>query len=336
MAESQLHVEALSLPPTGNCVERAVPGAFHCCTEGVTSSETLAWIQEHRSKLEQHLDSSGVILFRGFGLQTTDDFDAFVTAFGEENFAYEESLSNAVRVVQTERVFSANEAPSDVTIFLHHEMAQTPISPCKLFFFCEIAATEGGATPVCRSDLLLERLAEEVPQFVDDCESKGLKYTNVMPGQDDPSSGMGRSWRSTLRASDQTEAEAKLGHLGYTWEWLKDDCLRATTPLLPAVREIGPGRRSFFNQLIAASKGWKDSRNDPSKAITYGDGQPLDQQAVFLATELAKEFTFDVAWHPGDVALVDNRISMHARQPFQGTRKIWASLTGAERNSIAD
>ncbi|MCA9076285.1 MAG: TauD/TfdA family dioxygenase [Planctomycetaceae bacterium] len=336
MSVSPLQVESLPLQADGTCDERAVPAAYQCRSASPATEDAHTWIRERRDVLQQQLEATGVILFRGFGLQTPEDFDRFVSAFGEKNFPYEESLSNAVRVVRTERVFSANEAPPEVTIFLHHEMAQTPISPRKLFFFCEIAASEGGATPVCRSDLLLERLAEEVPQFVADCESKGLKYTNVMPGQDDASSGMGRSWRSTLRASDHAEAEDKLSRLSYSWEWLDDDCLRATTPVLPAVREISPGRRSFFNQLIAASKGWKDSRNDPSKAIIHGDGQPLDQQAVFRATELAQKFTYNVAWQPGDVAMVDNCISMHARQPFRGTRKVWASLAGAERNAIAD
>ena len=36
---------------------------------------------------------------------------------------------------------------------LHHEMAQTPLYPSRLFFFCEQPAAEGGATPICRSDV---------------------------------------------------------------------------------------------------------------------------------------------------------------------------------------
>ena len=59
--------------------------------------------------------------------------------------------------------------------------------------------------------------------------------------------------------------------LGYSWQWQDNGDLRATTPVLPAVRDLGDGRSSFFNQLIAAFKGWKDTRNDPSKAITFGD-----------------------------------------------------------------
>ena len=63
--------------------------------------------------------------------------------------------------------------------------------------------------------------------------------------------------------------------LGYTWDWQANNDLRATTPILPAVRNLGDGRSSFFNQLIAAFKGWKDTRNDPSKAITFGDGTSM-------------------------------------------------------------
>ena len=91
---------------------------------------------------------------------------------------------------------------------------------------------------------------------------------------------MGRSWQSTLRATTRDEAEARLRELGYSWEWLPDGWLRATTPVLPAVRKLADGRTTFFNQLIAAVQGWKDTRNDPSKAITFGDGTPLDRDAA--------------------------------------------------------
>jgi hypothetical protein len=274
-------------------------------------------------------------LFRGFPLATAEDFDAFVAAFDLPNFPYKKSLSNAVRKNWTERVFSANEAPSNVTIFLHHEMAQTPIFPERIFFFCVKPAEEGGQTPICRSDLLLERLAEACPQFVRDCEQKGLQYTNVMPSQDDAQSGMGRSWQSTLEATTPEQAEQRLHSLGYSWQWLPDGCLQATTPVLPAVREVAPGRQTFFNQLIAAFQGWRDTRNDPSKAIRFGDGTPLDRAAVSTAAELAEAYTFDVPWQAGDVAFLDNCIAMHGRRTFTGTRQVLASLASPTTHSFA-
>ncbi len=290
----------------------------------------LDWVTQERQQLLEQASRHGAILFRDFPIQTAEDFDSFVAAFGLQNFAYKDSLSNAVRVNRTERVFTANEAPPNVTIFLHHEMAQTPIYPSRLFFFCEQPAEVGGATPLCRSDVLIERMMEACPQFVADCRQRGLKYSNVMPLDADRQSGMGRSWKDTFRAADRAEAEQRLRELGYHWEWLDDGCLRATTPVLDAVRELPDGRRTFFNQLIAAFQGWKDDRNDPHKSITFGDGTPLDPAMVDLATELAEAITFDVPWQAGDVALVDNYVTMHGRRTFEGTRKVLASLVAVD------
>jgi alpha-ketoglutarate-dependent taurine dioxygenase len=322
-----VHVATIAVRGQQEYGQRTFPLAI-ACQAPATLDGAIAWIAEHRRPLCDQAALHGAILFRGFPLAGPEDFDRFVAAFDLPNFPYEESLSNAVRVVKTPRVFTANEAPPTVTIFLHHEMAQTPVYPSKLFFFCEQPAESGGATPLCRSDVLWDRLRAECPDFARNCESKGLKYSNVMPSQNDPNSGMGRSWQSTLRASTTKEAEKRLQSLGYSWTWLDDGCLRATTPVLPAVRRLADGRTSFFNQLIAAFQGWKDERNDPSTAITFGDGTPLDRDAVNVATRLGEELSFDVPWQRGDVALVDNYVTMHGRRAFTGTRKVLASLVG--------
>lgn len=301
------------------------PAVLACRTPDADAEAARAWAAEHRGELDAASARHGAVLFRGLPLRGAEDFDAFVRGFDYPNFPYDQSLSNAVRVNLTPRVFTANEAPPSATIELHHEMAQTPRYPHKLFFFCETPAERGGATSLCRSDWLLERLREETPDFVRDCEAKGLRYTHVLPPDDDPASGLGRSWRSTFRAAGREEAEARMRRLGYAWEWLPDGCLRATTPALPAVREIAPGRRSFFNQLIAAFA-WRDERNDPARTLTHGDGSPVDAEAAAHAARRADELSVDVAWRPGDVVLVDNLVVMHGRRSFEGRRRVLASL----------
>jgi len=293
------------------------------------------WARRQRSELLELAGLHGAILFRDFPLVSAEDFDRFIAAFDLENFPYRKSLSNAVRVNRTERVFSANEAPPDIAILFHHEMAQTPVFPSKLFFFCETAADEGGTTPICRSDVLVERLAADRPDFVRNCERLGLKYTNVMPAVNDLQSGMGRSWKSTLGVETREAAEARLKELGYTWQWLPDESLRATTPVLPGIREVAPGRKVFFNQLIAAFCGWKDRRNDPSEAIRHGDGSKLDADAVMRAVAIADELAFDVPWQAGDAVLIDNTLAMHGRRPYRGTRKVLASLVDMQTHAFA-
>ena len=79
----------------------------------------------------------------------------------------------------------------------------------------------------------------------------------------------------------------------------------------------------FFNQLIAAFNGWLDTRNDPAKAITFGDGSPLNSRTS-LPPAPGRRLTFDLL-QAGDLALVDNYTTMHGRRTFTGTRKILAS-----------
>lgn len=306
------------------------PTAWICHEKGADLNSAVDWVRQRAAQLTQEAGESGAVLFRGLPIHSPEDFDQFVQAFRFENFEYRKSLSNAVRTNFTERVFSANEAPSEVTIFLHHEMAQTPVFPSKLFFFCQKAAESGGATPLCRSDWLFEEIQRHLPEFASDCETRGLKYTTVMPGEDDAESGMGRSWQSTFRADGKASAEQQMADLNYSWEWLSDGCLKATTPVLPAVHQLTDGRKVFFNQLIAAFKGWKDSRNDPAKAITFGDGTALDRDTVLKVADLAETLTFDMNWQSGDVALIDNYVAMHGRRTFTGTRKVLASLANAE------
>ncbi|MCG8413857.1 MAG: TauD/TfdA family dioxygenase [Pseudomonadales bacterium] len=284
------------------------------------------WIAENRDRLLREVESVGAVLLRQFALSTDQDFDAAIRQFELPAFTYEESLSNAVRMNRTDRVFTANEAPPEIEIFLHHEMAQTPLYPSKLFFFCEKAATNGGATPLCRSDLLWSEMEREMPRFADDCREKGVKYTNVMPPAADANSGQGRSWKSTLSCETPEAAESRLAELNYDWSWQDDGSLRVTTPVLPAVRELPSGTEVFFNQLIAAFMGWKDSRNLGEKSVRFGDGSEIADTDMEQVVTLSKQFTYDLQWQDGDMAVVDNFLVMHGRRPFAGERRVLASL----------
>lgn len=299
---------------------------FPAMIEGEGSlSDFLAANKRH---VDDQLAREGTVLMRGFDIASPEDFHAAVESYGEDGFTYERSLSNAVRVNLTPRVFTANEAPPDVEIFLHHEMAQTPIYPGKLFFCCLVAPDERGATPVCRSDILLDRLKSDVPDMIAKFREHGVKYSNTMPAHDDTTSGQGRSWRSTLSTETKEAAEARLRDLGYIWVWNDDGSLRVTTPALPAIRDLGDGSESFFNQLIAAFRGWKDARNDPAKSVTYGNDDPIDAAQLQIAIDRADEITVDLNWQAGDVALLDNYRVMHGRRPYKGSRRVVASLIG--------
>ena len=182
------------------------------------------------------------------------------------------------------------------------------------------------ATPLCRSGWLLARIRERVPEFVARCERLGVRYINIMAPGEDMESGQGRGWRSTLGANTIAEAEHRLRALGYGWSWLEGGSLRACTPVLPAVRTLASGKRVFFNQLIAAWRGWSDRRNESEKSICFGDHSEIPSADMEAVVEAAREVTVDLHWQAGDMVLVDNMQVMHGRLPYRGRRQILASL----------
>lgn len=295
--------------------------------DGLAAAADMAtWVMAEKDAILARLAASGAVLFRGFPARRAEDFDVFVRAFGWSAFTYGESLSNAVRVNLTERVFTANEAPPEVAIDLHHELAQTPRYPERLFFFCETAPAKGGETPLCRSDTLYDRLAERLPDFVRMCEAEGVSYSLIMPAADDPSAGQGRSWQSTLGVSDRAGAEARLSALGYRWHWLADGALRTSSPTLPVIRTLADGRRAFFNQLVAAYKGWPDISASGVPTLAFGNGKPLPADAMDHVVEEADRLALPLPWQTGDMLLVDNDRVMHGRRPFVGKRRVLASF----------
>lgn len=287
----------------------------------ITIAQAQAWVAENLAKLNKELAYTGALLFRGFPVTNAQTYDDFFSAFNYPNFTYKDSLSNAVRINHTEYVFTANEAPKDVEIYLHNEMAQTPIYPAKISLFCEQAADVGGATAICRSDFIYQGLLKAEPELTEKLERVGVKYTTRMPSEDRPESGQGRSWRSTLSVETVEQAEAKLSSLGYSWQWQKDGSLVTQTGALPAIKKLEDGRKSFFNQIIAAYMGWSGVKENPSSALCFGDDSEFSNHFLDTMVAIAEELTFDIDWQDGDVAIVDNNLAQHGRRPYDGERK---------------
>ena len=290
---------------------------------------TQDWLKENKIFIELKLEEHGAIIFKDLPVKTAEDFDQFVSSFNYDTFIYEESLSNAVRINKTDKVFTANEAPREVEIFLHHEMAQTPTYPKNIFFFCKSASETGGETPLCRSDQLYEELLKADKALVESFEKFGVIYNSIMSSGDELISGQGRSWQKTLGVSSKNDAEAKLSKLGYSWNWIEDDNLSVTTKTLQATKELGNGQKSFFNQVIAASLGWKKNSENQIAPVRFGNGEEIKESYIELISELAQSLTLLRSWQDHDILLIDNYRVMHGRKPFAGNknREVLVSLT---------
>ena len=283
-----------------------------------TLDQARDWIGENLAPLKKELSCTGALLFRGFPVTDAASYDSFFSAFEYKNFTYEESLSNAVRINYTDQVFSANEAPKHVEIYLHNEMAQTPIFPSIISLFCEKSADIGGATILCRSDIVYQKIAAAEPELTAKLAEVGIQYTTRISNGDNADSVQGRGWQGTLSVETKGQAEEKLDSLGYSWEWQSDDSLLAQTKVLPAIKSLENDRKVFFNQIIAAYQGWQGVKENPSRGLCFGDGSDIPKHFLDSICAIAAETAYDLMWQDGDVAVVDNHIAMHGRRPYGG------------------
>jgi hypothetical protein len=70
-------------------------------------------------------------------------------------------------------------------------MAHVPKFPSYLFFNCDVEPKEGGETPILLSNIVFEEVKKERPQLIEKLNQKKLKYTRIIPEDDDPSSPIG-------------------------------------------------------------------------------------------------------------------------------------------------
>ena len=294
-----------------------------------TPASTKNWVNENKGFIESQLEEYGAVLFSGLPIENAEDFDLFVSSFNYNTFTYEGSLSNAVRINRTNKVFTANEAPKEIEIFLHHEMAQTPIYPKNIFFFCKSASLNGGQTPLCRSDDLYAAILKEDAGLLTKFQENGVIYNSVMSNGDELVSGQGRSWQKTLGVISKDEAEIRLNDLGYSWNWIEGDNLSVTTKTFEAIKELKDGSKSFFNQVLAASLGWKKNSEDDLLPVKFGNGDEIPEASIQMISELAKSLTLLRHWKDNDILLIDNYRVMHGRKPFSGekAREVLVSLT---------
>jgi hypothetical protein len=68
-----------------------------------------------------------------------------------------------------------------------------------------------------------------------------------------------------------------------------------------------------------------DPENLP-RHVCYGDGTPLEDTVVEQICELYQKCAVSFRWRVGDILMVDNMLTAHARNKFVGPRKIMVAM----------
>eukprot|EP00523_Entomoneis_sp_CCMP467_P007507 CAMPEP_0168720208 /NCGR_PEP_ID=MMETSP0724-20121128/1441_1 /TAXON_ID=265536 /ORGANISM="Amphiprora sp., Strain CCMP467" /LENGTH=650 /DNA_ID=CAMNT_0008766797 /DNA_START=157 /DNA_END=2109 /DNA_ORIENTATION=+ len=233
-------------------------------------------------------------------------------------------------------VFTANESPPSEPIPFHHELAQTPNPPEYVFFYCDTPAQEGGETPIIDSTLVYRYAMENFPEFMQKLLQHGARYIRTLPAEDDPTSPIGRSYKNTWHVKSPEELDEKLSKTGgCSWKWNDDGSVRVTSEPVPAVRFVQEQheqnhvyQHTFANSVVAAFLGWEDSRNDRREALRFGNMDKMPDSVLESIANFMQQHRILHKWQKGDVMAINNQLVMHSRNPFNGVRKVFASIWG--------
>ncbi|KAL5755938.1 hypothetical protein ACOSQ2_020684 [Xanthoceras sorbifolium] len=315
------HFLEIQIPQQRNYNSIPFPSVLSPNPKTRTISQLTETIKTQKPFLDALLHDTGAVLFRGFDVKTAEDFNNVVEAFGYEEFLYVGGRAPRTNVVG--RVYTANESPPDQKIGFHHELAQAPESPFKLFFFCEVAPTSGGETPIVLSHIVYERMIQKYPEFVEKLEKHGLIYSLFYGEDDDLSSPTGRSWKSTFSTEDKSVAEERAAKLGIKLEWMEEGGVKRITGPLPTIRyDKSRQRKIWFVNMV----NWEVAGNGPVKMTTFGDGTPLPADICYECLKILEEECVAIPWQEGDFLLIDNQAVLHSRRPTNSPRRVLASL----------
>lgn len=173
----------------------------------VTFIELQEYFKTHNELIRKAASEYGAVMFSGYDIRSGNEWASVMYKSGIKEMEYIGGAAVRKLIIGNEermenpRVLTTNESPPSEPIPFHHELAQTPNPPDHISFFCLVNDSEGGSTPIIRSDMVWEYLSTKYPDFCTEIEAKGVKYVKVAPEEDDPSSALGRSWKSMFDAT---------------------------------------------------------------------------------------------------------------------------------------
>jgi alpha-ketoglutarate-dependent taurine dioxygenase len=286
-----------------------------------------AWAEANRSRVESLLAEHGALLFRGFRVPPETGFPRFAEAVGRGGLAYTQRSTR--RKKEREGVYTSTEHPAALTIELHSENAFQYRWPTRITFHSVVVAETGGATPIARTDAVLDAMD---PQVRDEFVARGITYVRNF------GAGLELSWQEAFQTERRDDVEADCRRDGLTWEWRDGDRLRTEHVLPAVVQHPTLDRPVWFNQahlfhvtnldpqIRAAMLEAMDEHDLPRHAY-FGDGGTIPDETMAQVRRAYDVSRVRFGWEQDDVMLLDNLRMCHGRDPFRGARKVLVSMS---------
>ncbi|WP_059359022.1 TauD/TfdA family dioxygenase [Parachlamydia acanthamoebae] len=285
------------------------------------------WISGMKSSLIQEMTNSGGILLRGFPFDSMSAFDDALDLIYPKRLNY--IYRSTPRKELGKKIYTTTEYPAHKTIPQHNENSYSNAWPAYIIFYCSIPSPVGGRTPLTDSRMILQELPSDIIEKFE--RLKVMYIRNYTYGID-------LSWQEVFQTDDKKQVEKYCdeNQIKYSWSssgpelTTKQTC--QSTFSHPTTKE-----KVWFNQahLFHPSNLDENERSSlanilkphefPRNAV-YGNGEEIEPEVLQLINKAYNKHLFSFQWQKGDVLFLDNVLTTHGREPFQGTRKIAAAM----------
>lgn len=288
-----------------------------------------AWASspENRALVQARIVTYGGVLFRNFPITSVTDFEQLVEACSGSLLEYQERSSPRSQV--NGNVYTSTDHPATQRIFLHNEQSYNITWPQKISFCCLIAAQQGGETPIADCRKIFQRIDPTIRErFI----AKRYMYVRNF------GAGLGLSWQTAFQTSDKAAVEAYCRENQIEFEWRGGDRLRTRQIRPAAAQHPQTGEWTWFNHatffhVSTLEPAIRDAllaefaEDELPNNTFYGDGTAIEPDVLDHLRNAYQQETVMFSWQQGDVLMLDNMLTAHARMPFVGPRKVVVAMT---------
>lgn len=289
--------------------------------------DPLQWAEQYQRALRTAVAENGAVLVRGLGLrdpaQVADVYRRLVpTGLMQEREAF------ADRLPYLDGVYSSVNWPASQPMCMHHELSYALEFPGLMLFACLQAPGIGGMTGVADAREMLDALpADIVRRF----ESEGWLLTRCYNDY------IGATYEEAFAVAGRAAAESYCRSHAIEFTWRPNGELRTRQRRPAVVRDPATGRRCWFNQVAFLSE-WAIAPEVREYLVdiygsdrlpfntSFGNGEPIGQDIIGLISAAYEAHTLRTPWQAGDLMVVDNVLTAHSREAYEGLREVLVGM----------
>ena len=294
--------------------------------------EPARWAAEHQSALRAFVTEHGALLVRGLGLRDAGETEAVFRQLGS---LMAETEAFAPRRRYAEGVYTSTKWPANQPMCMHHELSYALEPPGLMLFACLVAPSAGGATTVADGSAVLDALPATL---VGRLARVGWLLVRHYNGE------IGAPFAEAFGTDDRGAVERYCRAHAIEFEWQAGGGLRTRQRRSAVVRHPLTGQRCWFNQIAFLNE-WTlasevreylvDEYGEDGLPFNtrFGDGAPVGAEVVQAINAVYEAHAARAPWEAGDLLLVDNIRTAHAREPFDGPRDVLVGMADPVRLS---